>query len=118
VVSSIADRIAVMYAGRIVEQCPAGEILTAPQHPYTRMLIECSLLRQNEQGEFYAIPGQAGSARTISTGCRFRDRCTTAHAAHVEHKCAASEPDLAVSGHGTVGHTTRCWIPLQEKESA
>ena len=41
VVSSIADRIAVMYAGRIVEQGPAADILTTPQHPYTRALIDC-----------------------------------------------------------------------------
>ncbi|MDA3625518.1 ABC transporter ATP-binding protein [Saccharopolyspora sp. WRP15-2] len=112
VVSAIADRIAVMYAGRIVEQGPAEEILTAPEHPYTRALIECSLLRQNAQGELYAIPGQAGSAREITVGCRFRDRCATAQSAHIEHQCAHAEPALVDSG--TPGHTSRCWIPLQQ----
>ncbi|WP_190812781.1 ABC transporter ATP-binding protein [Saccharopolyspora pogona] len=116
VVSSIADRIAVMYAGRIVEQGPAAEILDAPQHPYTRALIECSLLRQNAQGELYAIPGQASSARAITAGCRFRNRCATAHAAHIEHKCADVEPALVDSG--APGHTTRCWIPLQRTEES
>lgn len=55
VVSSIADRIAVMYRGRIVEEGPAETILTAPKHSYTQALIACSLLRQNESGELYTI---------------------------------------------------------------
>jgi peptide/nickel transport system ATP-binding protein len=55
VVSSIADRIAVMHAGRVVEEGPTDKILTAPEHPYTRGLIACSLLRQNEAGELYTI---------------------------------------------------------------
>jgi peptide/nickel transport system ATP-binding protein len=55
VVSSIADRIAVMYQGRIVEEGPVDQILTAPRHPYTRGLIACSLLRQNESGELYTM---------------------------------------------------------------
>jgi peptide/nickel transport system ATP-binding protein len=55
VVASIADRIAVMYNGRIVEQGPVDRILEAPEHPYTRALIACSLLRQNASGELYTI---------------------------------------------------------------
>jgi peptide/nickel transport system ATP-binding protein len=55
VVSSIADRIAVMYRGRIVECGPADQILTAPTHSYTRALIACSLLRQDSSGELYTI---------------------------------------------------------------
>jgi peptide/nickel transport system ATP-binding protein len=113
VVSSIADRIAVMYAGRIVEQGPAAEILSVPQHPYTRALIECSLLRPDERGELYAIPGQAGPALTLTAGCRFEPRCPAAHAAHVEHQCAAHEPELSPSGHGSADHATRCWVALQ-----
>jgi peptide/nickel transport system ATP-binding protein len=58
VVSSIADRIAVMYAGRIVEEGPVDQILNAPQHSYTRALIACSLLRQNSSGELYTISEQ------------------------------------------------------------
>jgi peptide/nickel transport system ATP-binding protein len=55
VVASIADRVAVMYAGRIVEQGPVDRILEAPDHPYTRALIACSLLRQNDSGDLYTI---------------------------------------------------------------
>ena len=58
VVSSIADRIAVMYAGQIVEEGPVDQILTAPQHSYTRALIACSLLRQDSAGELYTISDQ------------------------------------------------------------
>jgi peptide/nickel transport system ATP-binding protein len=118
VVSSIADRVAVMYAGRIVEHGPAAEILSAPQHPYTRALIECSLLRPDERGELYAIPGQAGPALALASGCRFQPRCGAAHAAHVEHKCAAAEPELTASGRGSADHTTRCWVASQTKEPA
>jgi peptide/nickel transport system ATP-binding protein len=55
VVASIADRVAVMYGGRVVEQGPVKRILEAPEHPYTRALIACSLLRRNESGELYTI---------------------------------------------------------------
>jgi peptide/nickel transport system ATP-binding protein len=115
VVSSIADRIAVMYAGRIVEQGPAADILGAPQHPYTRALIECSLLRPDASGELYSIPGDANSALRITSGCRFRPRCTAAHAAHIEHQCETAEPALARNR-----HATRCWLglPTEIKETA
>jgi peptide/nickel transport system ATP-binding protein len=107
VVSSIADRIAVMYAGRIVEQGPAADILTAPQHPYTRALIECSLLRPDASGELYSIPGSANSALRITTGCRFQPRCTAAHTAHIAHRCSSTEPELTRHP-----HATRCWLGL------
>jgi peptide/nickel transport system ATP-binding protein len=55
VVSAIADRIAVLYRGRIVEDGPVDQVLNAPRHAYTRALIACSLLRQNESGELYTI---------------------------------------------------------------
>jgi peptide/nickel transport system ATP-binding protein len=54
-VASIADRVAVMYGGRIVETGPVETILTAPEHPYTRGLIACSLLRQNDSGELQTL---------------------------------------------------------------
>ncbi|RBM12672.1 ABC transporter ATP-binding protein [Streptomyces sp. PT12] len=110
VVSAIADRIAVMYAGRIVEQGPAAELLAAPQHPYTRALVECSLLRPDEHGELYAIPGHAGPALALAAGCRFRPRCAASRAAHLEYQCAAAEPELAFSGRGSADHATRCWV--------
>jgi peptide/nickel transport system ATP-binding protein len=117
VVSSIADRIAVMYAGRIVEHGPAAEVLAAPQHPYTRALIDCSLLRPDERGELYAIPGQPGPALTLTAGCRFQPRCGTAHTANVQHKCCAAEPELSPSGQGSADHTTRCWVPLRTSQT-
>jgi len=65
VVADVADRIAV-YAGRVVEQGSATEILYEPKHPYTKALIECSLLRPSDTGELYAIPGSAHSARELN----------------------------------------------------
>ena len=107
VVSSIADRIAVMYAGRIVETGPAQEILKAPQHPYTKALIQCSLLEPQRDGDLFMIPGDANTARAVGDGCRFRPRCGVCTAEHLELKCETQEPALA--GCGTVQHTARCW---------
>ena len=107
VVSSIADRIAVMYAGRIVEEGPATEILQAPQHPYTKALIQCSLLEPQRDGDLYMIPGDANAARSVAGGCRFRPRCLVCSVEHLELKCESQEPGLA--GCGTADHTSRCW---------
>ncbi|WP_020579362.1 ABC transporter ATP-binding protein [Actinopolymorpha alba] len=118
VVASIADRIAVMYAGRIVEQGPTAEILDAPSHPYTQALILCSSLRPDESGELYVIPDGAGLERVSSGGCRFQSRCHRAVEAHVEHHCASREPELVAAPGGTSGHDTRCWAASTMRESA
>lgn len=107
VVSSIADRIAVMYAGRIVETGPAMEILQAPQHPYTKALIQCSLLEPQGDGDLFMIPGDAYTSRGVGSGCRFRPRCVVCTAEHIELKCESQEPTLAHCG--SVQHTARCW---------
>ncbi|NDL60826.1 ABC transporter ATP-binding protein [Phytoactinopolyspora mesophila] len=70
---SIADRIAVMYLGRIVEQGPVEQILTAPQHPYTSALV--SVLPNSPVGEPQVLVGEAPDATRIPGGCRFSPRC-------------------------------------------
>jgi peptide/nickel transport system ATP-binding protein len=75
VVSALADRIAVMYAGRIVEQGRASDVIEAPLHPYTRGLID-SVPSRNRRGEpLRQIPGMAPSILNLPKGCSFRPRC-------------------------------------------
>jgi oligopeptide transport system ATP-binding protein len=78
VVADVADRIAVMYAGRIVEQAPVHDIYQAPAHPYTRGLLD-SVPRLDQKGrELYAIKGLPPNLMHIPPGCAFHPRCPMA----------------------------------------
>ncbi|MFJ5551250.1 ABC transporter ATP-binding protein [Streptomyces sp. NPDC093225] len=78
VVADVADKIAVMYAGRIVEQAPVHEIYKAPAHPYTRGLLD-SIPRLDQKGqELYAIKGLPPNLLAIPSGCAFHPRCPMA----------------------------------------
>ncbi|MFE7215645.1 ABC transporter ATP-binding protein [Streptomyces sp. NPDC001698] len=78
VVADVADRIAVMYAGRIVESAPVHDIYKAPAHPYTRGLLD-SIPRLGHKGrELYAIRGLPPNLRAIPPGCAFHPRCPMA----------------------------------------
>jgi oligopeptide/dipeptide ABC transporter ATP-binding protein len=79
-VGEIADRVAVMYAGQVVETGPAAAVLTAPRHPYTRALLACRPTRDYaEDGcdtiRISAIPGAPPRPDAFPSGCRFADRC-------------------------------------------
>jgi peptide/nickel transport system ATP-binding protein len=106
IVSALADRVAVMYSGRIVEEGPTRAILSAPQHPYTRALIQCSLLKADEQGNLFSIPGGVAQARELERGCRFHPRCATAASANLHEQCTSHEPVLNDYNHGC---KARCW---------
>jgi len=78
VVAGLADDIAVMYAGRIVEDGPVSDVLDAPLHPYTVGLIG-SVPSRNKRGEpLRQIPGMTPSLLNLPVGCAFRSRCTRA----------------------------------------
>ncbi|MFB7504470.1 ABC transporter ATP-binding protein [Streptomyces broussonetiae] len=78
VVADVADRIAVMYAGRIVENAPVHDIYKAPAHPYTRGLLD-SIPRLDQKGqELYAIKGLPPNLMNIPPGCAFHPRCPMA----------------------------------------
>ncbi|MGW4361395.1 ABC transporter ATP-binding protein [Streptomyces californicus] len=78
VVADVADKIAVMYAGRIVETAPVHEIYTAPAHPYTKGLLR-SIPRLDQKGrELYAIKGLPPNLTRIPPGCAFNPRCPIA----------------------------------------
>ncbi|MCJ1677969.1 ABC transporter ATP-binding protein [Streptomyces sp. APSN-46.1] len=90
VVADVADKIAVMYAGRIVEAAPVHEIYAAPAHPYTRGLLD-SIPRLDQKGhELYAIKGLPPNLLAIPPGCAFNPRCPMAQAV-----CRTEVPPLA-----------------------
>ncbi len=78
VVSQVCDRVAVMYAGRIVEIGPTADILDNPRHPYTRRLIDCVPRLGEPDNEPAAIPGLPPAADALPEGCAFADRCDLA----------------------------------------
>jgi oligopeptide/dipeptide ABC transporter ATP-binding protein len=102
-ISSRADRVAVMYGGRVVEEARTKDLLAAPSHPYTIGLLR-SLPKLTPPGErLRPIPGRVPSAAEWPSGCRFRTRCPIARA-----ECAAVEPPLqSVDGAGSE-HAVAC----------
>ena len=102
VVAHLADRVAVMYGGQIVEQGPAARLFADPQHPYTVALLAAAPLRNEKADRLPAIPGAVPSAVRWPTGCRFHPRC-----AHAWERCAAEVPPLLEAG---AAHGARCWL--------
>lgn len=93
VVRSMADRVAVMYLGRIVEQGPTSELYSSPQHPYTKALLSSSPIpdpRKRDQPGRIVLQGDAPSPIDPPSGCTFRSRCWRATAA-----CAVTSPSLS-----------------------
>jgi oligopeptide/dipeptide ABC transporter ATP-binding protein len=86
-VSQVANRIAVMYAGQLVEVGPAAEIIDSPTHPYTRGLLDARRSLEERERTLRVIPGSVPSPRAFASGCRFRDRCPRA-----EDDCAGIPP--------------------------
>jgi oligopeptide/dipeptide ABC transporter ATP-binding protein len=112
VVADIADRIAVMYAGRIVEEGTLDELFYDPQHPYTWGLLGSITRLDRERPErLPAIPGQPPSLLNPPAGCHFRPRCP--HAFDRCNEVPALEPRLP----DAPGHRDRCWLTLEEKRS-
>ena len=100
VVYRMADRVAVMYAGQVVEQAPAKDFFAGPKHPYARALLEALPSHATRGRTLRAIPGQVPSPGNYAPGCRFADRCDCAQSG-----CATTPPDLrALPG----GRLVRC----------
>ncbi len=87
VVAEVADRVAVMYAGQVVESGPASEVFGAPEHPYTRALLATMPQRHDRDSELSVIPGTVPSATDWPAGCRFHPRCPDA-----VPECSVSPP--------------------------
>lgn len=102
VVARVADKVAVMYAGELVETGPATEIFSAPSHPYTRGLLRCiPLPGKTERGaQLGTIPGIVPSLIGVVSGCAFRTRCP-----HAGSACRDEIPHRSVPGEA---HFFRC----------
>ncbi len=106
VVSEICDRVAVMYAGRIVETGPTAEVLADPAHPYTRKLIDCVPVLGEPERRLDAIPGLPPAVNELPPGCAFADRCPRARAV-----CREGGIELDPLGGN---RSVRCLFPMLE----
>ncbi|MFI5047502.1 MAG: ABC transporter ATP-binding protein [Acidimicrobiia bacterium] len=99
VVAGVADRVVVLYAGRVVESAPTDALFAAPRHPYTRGLLASSPrlsgARGPARGSLPAIPGQPPALGAVPPGCAFHPRC-----AYAEQRCAIDVPGPEVLAEG------------------
>jgi oligopeptide/dipeptide ABC transporter ATP-binding protein len=115
---TVADRVTVMYLGRIVEDGPAEEVLTNPQHPYTRALL--AVVEDSPEGarkmERPILAGEPPDPTRIPQGCRFHPRCPEvasgrAEAAGILDRCVGHDPPLIEAGRDRVA---ACWLAQGE----
>jgi peptide/nickel transport system ATP-binding protein len=99
--ANIADRIAIMYAGKIVEEAPTEKIFAQPVHPYTQFLIN-SLPKCGDKGVRESVPGSPPSLAALPTGCPFHPRCP-----HVKDICRQKMPDFTQVDEN---HKVACWL--------
>jgi peptide/nickel transport system ATP-binding protein len=105
VAAGICHRVAVMYAGRVVEVGDVRAIYRRPAHPYTRALLDSIPRLGQRRRRLYSIAGQPPSLIAPPEGCRFAARCTRAEA-----RCHESyPPEVEISS----GHSVACWLPLE-----
>jgi peptide/nickel transport system ATP-binding protein len=109
VVAEMCDRVAVMYAGEIVEQADTATLFFDPKHPYTRGLIGSVPTLGDVRDELMTIPGSVPNLIDLPAACRFAPRCVPRVAQQVAH-CETDHPELRRVGGAAAGHDVRCWI--------
>ena len=102
IVAKMCDQVAVMYAGRVVEAGPVGQIFDAPAHPYTRALLEAIPRMGDSRERLTAIDGQPPDLAAMPAGCAFHPRCPLAIA-----RCREEAPGVTTVA---AGHVVRCWL--------
>jgi peptide/nickel transport system ATP-binding protein len=104
VVAENADRVLVMYAGKVIEQATVQQLFEAPAHPYTQGLIDSTPNLDLQGGLLASIPGHVPDLARLPAGCAFAPRCS-----HAQNRCHVQMPDL-------LSHVdqrqVRCWFPL------
>jgi oligopeptide/dipeptide ABC transporter ATP-binding protein len=108
IVAKMCDRVAVMYAGKIIEQAPVRELFNAPKHPYTRALLG-AVPKLGSKEPLYTIAGQPPNLAILPSGCSFHPRCPEALS-----RCTTEEPGDFHLGNGSVA---RCWLLEDEKDA-
>jgi oligopeptide/dipeptide ABC transporter ATP-binding protein len=108
VVAQMADRIAVMYAGEVVEESDVTNLFDEPRHPYTRHLLKPIPVLGANQDDLAVIPGRVPSLVDLPGGCRFAARCEARTEVGLA-ACTESRPPLEAVG---TGHKARCWMYL------
>jgi oligopeptide/dipeptide ABC transporter ATP-binding protein len=109
IVAKMCDKVAVMYAGKIVEHRPVRELFNDPKHPYTKALLG-SVPKLGNKEPLDAIPGQPPNLARLPAGCHFHPRCAVAMP-----RCSVEEPRDFKLGDGG---TARCWLLDHEVEIA
>ncbi|KAB1443035.1 ABC transporter ATP-binding protein [Pseudodesulfovibrio senegalensis] len=104
VIAETAQKVLVMYAGRVVEEADVKDLFTNPMHPYTRGLMRSipGLGAHEEKARLETIPGVVPSLLRLPKGCRFQDRCR-----HAMERCKHEEPELKIADGK---HPVRCWL--------
>lgn len=112
-VAELAQRVIVMYAGRIVEETPVGELFDGPAHPYTRALLESRPSSTEDRGRLTSIPGLPPSHANAVSGCSFHPRCSFA-----KDVCKTERPDLTrfATGRAVACHFYEDVISAQSAE--
>jgi len=101
----VADRIAVMYAGRVVEQGDVAQVVNHPGHPYTAGLLASTVSAANRGQPLVAVPGSPPDLTALPPGCSFAPRCAQAQA-----RCASERPELQAHGASALA----CWHPMTQ----
>jgi oligopeptide/dipeptide ABC transporter ATP-binding protein len=108
IVAKMCDRVAVMYAGRIIEQAPVRELFDEPKHPYTRALLG-AVPKLGSKEPLYSIAGQPPNLANLPSGCAFHPRCP-----EMLPRCESEEPRDFHLGDGSVA---RCWLVEGKNEA-
>lgn len=112
VAATVADRIAVMYSGRLAEVGSGAQVFDTPMHPYTYALMQCIPKLDSEIGaRMVSIEGQAPDPLNRPSGCAFADRCALVH-----DRCRSERPPL-VAVSAEPGHETACWAAQESDRS-
>ena len=101
IVAKVCDRVAVMYAGKIVEQGSVRDIFNNPSHPYTEALLASVPKMEEDVDRLFSIEGQPPTLHNLPVGCSFADRCQ-----YVMDRCRTEYPPAFSAGEG---HSSACW---------
>lgn len=107
VIAEMADEVAIMYAGKIVEYTNTADLFAAPLHPYTIGLLQSIPRGEEKRKRLQTIEGSVPRLTDLPEGCMFNPRCK-----YVVEQCRRDEPELVDSGGG---HLVRCWVDMKKQ---